>query len=81
MVVKPKAKKSVGVPAKSQPEPEAAAPTAAPEPVLDTMPMPVAAEPAEAVPSVPEHPAFCPNCGHSVEPGDFFCMNCGTKLV
>ena len=81
MFAKPRGKKLASVPAEPQPGAEAPTHAAAPEPVPDTMPMPVAAEPEEPAPSAPERPAFCPNCGHPVEPGDFFCMNCGTKLV
>lgn len=36
----------------------------------------IEAAPAEDVPAQ----MTCPNCGAPIEPGDAFCMNCGTKL-
>lgn len=75
----------------SEPEPEpAAAPESAvaPEPVAEPEPAPEPEPVAEPVP-VPEpvaapasEPAanVCPNCGTPCEPGDAFCMGCGTRL-
>ena len=28
----------------------------------------------------PEMSKACPNCGHSVQPGESFCTNCGAKF-
>lgn len=74
-----------------EPEPEPAAapePAVAPEPVAEPEPAPEPVPVAEPVP-MPEpvaapasEPAanVCPNCGTPYEPGDAFCMGCGTRL-
>lgn len=68
-----------------EPEPE---PAVAPEPVAEPEPAPEPVPVAEPVP-MPEpvaapasEPAanVCPNCGTPYEPGDAFCMGCGTRL-
>lgn len=30
--------------------------------------------------AVSGEPKFCPQCGHGTDPGDKFCVNCGTEL-
>jgi hypothetical protein len=47
-------------------------------------PVSAGSEPDAVTPLVPAErsgePKFCPQCGHGADPGDKFCVNCGTGL-
>jgi hypothetical protein len=47
-------------------------------------PASVGSEPDVTTPAAPAamsgDPNFCPQCGHGADPGDKFCVNCGTEL-
>ena len=76
------AARSVGfqpTPPVTAPRAEAEAPpTAAPTPPPAAPVPPPAAPVQETAPG--EHPHFCPNCGHKLEPDAHFCPSCGQRI-
>jgi hypothetical protein len=69
-----------------QPTPPTTAPRAEAPPPIEAAPTPPPVAPSPpAAPSQPEaapgeHPHFCPNCGHKLEPDAHFCPSCGQKI-
>lgn len=65
--------------AAAEPAAEAPEPAAEAE-VIETVVAPAAEPAAEEPVPAPAAANVCPSCGAPFEPGDAFCMNCGTRL-